>query len=118
MVRSWIASGYEACVTVTEAFGVCLYRYPRLTEANVSNKCPFCKGNCNCKACLRTSGPKRVVVEKSEEEKTKYFKYILSKILPVLKQIEQEQNDELQIERKIQGSLNPFNYGNLWSFVG
>jgi lysine-specific demethylase 3 len=46
------------------------------------------------------------VVEKSKAEKTKCFKYILAEILPVLKQIEQEQNEELEIERKIQGNLN------------
>ncbi|XP_024400800.1 lysine-specific demethylase JMJ27 isoform X2 [Physcomitrium patens] len=78
--------------------------YPRLTEADVSNECPFCKGNCNCKACLRTDGPKRIVNEKTEAEKTKFFKYMLAEVLPVLKQIEQEQKEELEIERRIQGA--------------
>ena len=49
-------------------------------------------------------------MEKSKAEKTKCFKYILVKVLPVLKQIEQEQNEELEIERKIQGNLNSYHF--------
>jgi hypothetical protein len=26
----------------------------------VAQECPFCRENCNCKACLRSCGPKRV----------------------------------------------------------
>lgn len=28
-------------------------RYPRLSEDEIARICPCCRGNCNCKACLR-----------------------------------------------------------------
>lgn len=62
-------------------------------------------------ACEQTA------VEKSKAEKAKCLKYVLAEILPVLKQIEQEQNEELEIERKIQGILNSINIGNLCSLM-
>ena len=35
-------------------------RYPLLSEADIARECPYCKGNCNCKACLRLNLPERV----------------------------------------------------------
>lgn len=32
---------------------VSINRYPGKTRENFENACPFCCGNCNCKACLR-----------------------------------------------------------------
>ena len=46
-------------------------------------------------------------MERSEEEKNEIFKYMLVKLLPVLKQIQQEQEEELQLECKIQGIAYP-----------
>jgi hypothetical protein len=42
-------------------------------------------------------------VEKDASEKVEFMKYILAKILPCLKQIDQEQHEELELESKIQG---------------
>lgn len=42
-------------------------------------------------------------VKLSKEQKSKIFKYTLRKVLPFLKKIEQEQKEELEVERKIQG---------------
>lgn len=42
-------------------------------------------------------------VKLTDEEKSKVYKYTLRKVLPFLKQIEQEQKEELQVERKTQG---------------
>jgi hypothetical protein len=112
------------------------------TKADVSKEYPFCKGNCNCKACLQTQWAKegeflgqlsasafrfwnnfcflvvhlQPVVEKSKAEKTKCFKYLLAEILPVLNQIEPEQNEDLEIEHKIHGDLNSY-CGNLRSLM-
>lgn len=44
-------------------------------------------------------------MEKTHEEESKLFKYMLAKVLPVLQQIEKEQSEELKIECKIQGIL-------------
>jgi lysine-specific demethylase 3 len=42
-------------------------------------------------------------VEKDASEKVEFMKYMLAKILPCLKQIDQEQHEELELESKIQG---------------
>lgn len=42
----------------------------------------------------------------SKEQKTQIFKYTLRKVLPFLKKIEQEQKEELEVERKIKGMFS------------
>jgi len=42
-------------------------------------------------------------VKLSDEQKSKIYKYTLRKVLPFLKQIEEEQKEELQLERMAQG---------------
>lgn len=32
------------------------YRYPHLSEEEIAENCPFCRGNCNCNLCLHSSG--------------------------------------------------------------
>lgn len=31
-------------------------RYPKMSELDVAEICPFCRRNCNCSVCLHTSG--------------------------------------------------------------
>jgi hypothetical protein len=45
-------------------------------------------------------------VQKDVSKKVEFMKYTLTKILPCLKQIDQEQCEELHLESKIQGNKN------------
>ncbi|XP_043695282.1 lysine-specific demethylase JMJ25-like isoform X1 [Telopea speciosissima] len=86
----------------------CIERwYPQLTEDSVEKLCPFCRGNCNCKACLRKiKGLKELRelnVEISEAEKVQYSKYLLHLLLPFLKQFVHEQLKEKEFDARILG---------------
>lgn len=60
----------------------------------------------NLRSCCFGAGfGEQKKVEKTHEEESKLFKYMLAKVLPVLQQIEKEQSEELKIECKIQGIL-------------
>ncbi|XVE73703.1 hypothetical protein DITRI_Ditri11bG0140000 [Diplodiscus trichospermus] len=77
--------------------------YPGRTRDEVEAVCPFCCGNCNCKACLR------VVVKDSKKDidsnlKLERLKYLLYKALLVLRHIYREQSSEIEIESNIRGS--------------
>ncbi|GAB4844607.1 hypothetical protein Ancab_038007 [Ancistrocladus abbreviatus] len=78
--------------------------YPEKTKQDFEHACPFCCGNCNCKACLREN---LVIKDNCEglDDSTKllWLKYLLYKSLPVLWQIYKEQSSELEAEAKIQG---------------
>ncbi|XLR26642.1 hypothetical protein S83_054542 [Arachis hypogaea] len=81
----------------------CLERwYPGKTQKEVENACPFCSGNCNCKACLREV-PVLMDREVNSSVKLHRLRYLLYKALPVLRHIHREQSLELEIESKIRG---------------
>lgn len=48
---------FLTCDCCFMTFVLFLFRYPLLTFDDVVENCPYCRGNCNCKACLRSSGP-------------------------------------------------------------
>ncbi|KAK8565709.1 hypothetical protein V6N13_020786 [Hibiscus sabdariffa] len=79
--------------------------YPEKTRDEVEAVCPYCCGNCNCKACLR-----EVLVVKDIHKdidasvKLEQLKYLLYKALPVLRHIFREQSSEIEIETDIRGS--------------
>ncbi|KAH9622390.1 hypothetical protein KSS87_023324 [Heliosperma pusillum] len=83
--------------------------YPRMTEDQIAEACPFCLHNCNCKTCLRMEGPVKHMMKDDfrvgDEEKIEHAKNLLKAILPFLKQINLEQMTEKDIEAKIQGVL-------------
>ncbi|XVF22365.1 hypothetical protein REPUB_Repub12eG0166500 [Reevesia pubescens] len=79
--------------------------YPEKTRDEVEDACPYCCGNCNCKACLREV----LVVKDSHKDidisvKLDRLKYLLYKALPVLRHIYREQSSEIEIESDIKGS--------------
>ncbi|XP_057721660.1 lysine-specific demethylase JMJ27 isoform X2 [Arachis stenosperma] len=76
--------------------------YPGKTRKEVENACPFCSGNCNCKACLREV-PVLRDREVNSSVKLHRLRYLLYKALPVLRHIHREQSLELEIESKIRG---------------
>ncbi|KAJ4776341.1 transcription factor jumonji (jmjC) domain-containing protein [Rhynchospora pubera] len=78
--------------------------YPQISKEEFATKCPVCRGNCNCKTCLRMKGlaePPRKDI--SESDHYRYCCYILDHLLPWVKEFQQEQNNEKEIEAKIQG---------------
>ncbi|VFQ63579.1 unnamed protein product [Cuscuta campestris] len=87
---------------------LCITRwYPGMPEEAFAEKCPVCRRNCNCKACLRLDGPRKQMKESkfvvSAEERVRYSKYILLVLLPFLRQINADQMMEREVEAKIQG---------------
>lgn len=78
--------------------------YPLLKEEEISELCPFCRGNCNCNVCLHSSGMiKTSKRDISDAEKIQHSQYLLDCLLPHLKQICIEQTREMEIEATIQG---------------
>ncbi|TYH98066.1 hypothetical protein ES332_A12G284300v1 [Gossypium tomentosum] len=78
--------------------------YPEKTREDVEVSCPFCRGNCNCRLCLRE---KLAVMDEHEEADTNIklqkLLYLLHEILPLLRHIQQEQHAELEVEASIHG---------------
>ncbi|KAI3914685.1 hypothetical protein MKW92_021859 [Papaver armeniacum] len=90
------------CMTCIEKW------YPGVSLESIAEACPSCTGICNCKGCLRV-GLKSVAASERKvepEEKIEYCKYLLKYLLPVLRQINQEQVTEKEVEATIQG-LSP-----------
>uniref|UniRef100_A0A0E0KFC1 JmjC domain-containing protein n=1 Tax=Oryza punctata TaxID=4537 RepID=A0A0E0KFC1_ORYPU len=83
----------------------CMKRwYPDLSEVDFAAKCPYCRKNCNCKACLRMIGVKKPPEKKiSEENQRHYAFHIVDLLLPWLKELQQEQMKEKELEGKLQG---------------
>ncbi|KAH8959637.1 hypothetical protein BDL97_06G087200 [Sphagnum fallax] len=80
--------------------------YPLLSLEDSTRECPFCRGYCNCNACICSTGPKRKRLELSESEERSYLTYTLLKLLPVLRTINTEQQEELVMEAKLHGDAN------------
>ncbi|RZC76807.1 hypothetical protein C5167_000967 [Papaver somniferum] len=83
--------------------------YPGVSLESIAEAFPSCTGICNCKGCLRL-GLKSVEASQRKiepEEKIEHSKYLLKYLLPGLKQINQEQVIEKEVEATIQG-LSPY----------
>ncbi|KAL7163015.1 hypothetical protein ACSBR2_039170 [Camellia fascicularis] len=83
------------------------YRYPGMMEEAIAEACPFCRGNCNCKACLRLDRCDDNLNNSewniSYDDRIRHGKHLLHALLPFLKQLNQEQLMEKEIEAKVQG---------------
>lgn len=78
--------------------------YPEQTKEDIEAACPVCRGNCNCKACLREFMVlKDNTKEPDDNVRLHRLLYLLHRLLPLLKQLEMEHNMELEMESKIQG---------------
>uniref|UniRef100_A0A161XR68 JmjC domain-containing protein n=1 Tax=Daucus carota subsp. sativus TaxID=79200 RepID=A0A161XR68_DAUCS len=84
---------------------VSIQEYPKMTEDDFARLCPVCRVNCNCKSCLRLPKKDKSMADLkfTNEEKIRYSKYIIPMLLPSLKQLNEEQIREKQVEAKIQG---------------
>ncbi|XWS63296.1 hypothetical protein CRYUN_Cryun06bG0083200 [Craigia yunnanensis] len=69
-------------------------RYPKMSKDAVADACPFCRDNCNCKACFITGLLKKLGktlnLEFSDDEKVQHSRYLLQTLLPCIKQFSQE----------------------------
>lgn len=74
--------------------------YPNLKKSDVEEKCPHCRGFCNCKTCLRKARP---LAEGEQSGKVEHLQYLLRKLLPSLIHLYEEQREELDLERELQG---------------
>ncbi|KAL6129298.1 hypothetical protein ACLB2K_072650 [Fragaria x ananassa] len=81
--------------------------YPNSSEEDFAEACPVCLGNCNCKACLRLDVPLRCSknrdLEIGEDERVEQCKYLVNRLLPYLKRINDEQVREMKFEAEKQG---------------
>ncbi|XP_057785746.1 lysine-specific demethylase JMJ26-like [Salvia miltiorrhiza] len=78
--------------------------YPERTKEEVEKSCPYCCGNCNCKACLQANVLfKRSPREADENIRLQRSMYLLLNILPLLKHIQLEQKAELVAEISTRG---------------
>ncbi|XP_062174215.1 lysine-specific demethylase JMJ25-like isoform X2 [Alnus glutinosa] len=84
--------------------------YPNTAEDSIAEACPFCRENCNCKACLRLDTPiKNLNLELivSVDEQFEHHKYVLQTLLPFLKRLNEEHMIEKKMEAKRQGLSLP-----------
>ncbi|XP_056167765.1 lysine-specific demethylase JMJ25-like [Syzygium oleosum] len=81
--------------------------YPQSTEEAIAEACPFCCGNCNCKACLRLDGSLKKMLDAGltygNDEKLRHNAYILRLLLPVLQHENQDQTLEKKLEANLRG---------------
>ncbi|XP_073058715.1 lysine-specific demethylase JMJ26-like isoform X2 [Primulina eburnea] len=81
----------------------CIKQWYPLSEEEVSEVCPFCRGNCNCNSCLHSTNMlKTSRRDLTDEEKTWHLQYLISELLPHLEIIHQEQIEEIEKEAKYQ----------------
>ncbi|XP_075106138.1 lysine-specific demethylase JMJ26 isoform X2 [Nicotiana tabacum] len=86
----------------------CIERwYPHLSKEEIAVKCPFCRGNCNCKDCLRKNvilkDPKYSGIPLEKKEQINCLKYLANALHPFLKAFIHDQTIEKEIEAKIKG---------------
>ncbi|GMH30316.1 hypothetical protein Nepgr_032159 [Nepenthes gracilis] len=78
-----------------------------IDEQEVELVCPLCRGTCNCKTCSTTRltdvDSKEILKDRCKVTKLISLHYLISLLLPILKQINQEQSIELEIEAKFKG---------------
>ncbi|XP_059074219.1 lysine-specific demethylase JMJ27-like isoform X2 [Cryptomeria japonica] len=93
------------CSKCNKRYCVCCIErwYPERSEEEIAKACPFCCGNCNCKACLRRGGPLEVQLnEVTDADKINYLRHLIFTVIPVLTKIKDEQKVEQEMEARIQ----------------
>ncbi|XP_057748693.1 lysine-specific demethylase JMJ29-like [Arachis stenosperma] len=78
--------------------------YPDMSVEEIAESCPCCRNNCNCNVCLCSRGTiKTSTKDITDTERVQHLHYMISLLVPFLKQICHEQSQEEGIEAKIQG---------------
>ncbi|KAL9163121.1 hypothetical protein ABFS82_06G020800 [Erythranthe guttata] len=79
--------------------------YPKMTKKEVKKACPFCSGNCNCKACLQADVLTKGCQKKADKNiRMQRSLYLLLNVLPLLRHIQLEQKVELDVEARLRGA--------------
>ncbi|CAM6111586.1 unnamed protein product [Calypogeia fissa] len=78
--------------------------YPDWKREDFEKNCPRCRGNCNCKACLRINGQVSDDYKPSKSENVKHSRYLLRKVIPFLNDLHGDQSLELELERSLKGN--------------
>ncbi|XP_062088289.1 lysine-specific demethylase JMJ26 [Humulus lupulus] len=101
-------SSVVSCATCTQksyCYQCAEQWYPNLKVKDIESLCPFCRKICNCNACLHSTGIFKTLETKMDNcEKVWHLKYVLCLLLPYMKQICEEQTEEIEIEARIQGT--------------
>ncbi|XP_063938596.1 lysine-specific demethylase JMJ29 isoform X2 [Daucus carota subsp. sativus] len=80
--------------------------YPQLSEEEIAEACPFCRGNCNCNTCLHSSGMiKMSKLCYTDREKLQHLQYLINALLPFVKDICEDQDNEITLESVSRGVL-------------
>lgn len=73
----------------------------------VKQRCPVCRGSCDCKSCRTTRvkdvGTEKILKEQCKGSKFQHLQYSINYLLPVLVRINQEQCVEVEMEAKLKG---------------
>lgn len=78
--------------------------YTNVPFDEIQRVCPACRGNCSCKVCLRADKLIKIRIrEIPAEDKLQYLYCLLSAVLPVVRQIHQDQLFEVELEKKLRG---------------
>ncbi|GAB2277475.1 hypothetical protein Dimus_012182 [Dionaea muscipula] len=79
--------------------------YSDIPLEEIQRVCPACRGICTCKVCSRGDNLiKARIREIPLLDKLQYLYLLLSSVLPVVKQINQEQCAEVDLEKKLHGA--------------
>ncbi|KAK6283679.1 hypothetical protein POUND7_002631 [Theobroma cacao] len=85
----------------------CIKEQYFVMQEEVKIACPVCRGTCGCKACSvsqhRDTESKEFLRDKNKVDKVLHFHYLICMLLPVLKQINQDQSVEIEVEAKVKG---------------
>ncbi|KAI4296601.1 hypothetical protein L6164_036547 [Bauhinia variegata] len=77
------------------------------TQNEVKVACPVCRGTCSCKDCLanryKDSESKELLSGRSRVDRILHFHYLICVLLPLLKQLNEDQNAEIEAEAKMKG---------------
>ncbi|KAM7256579.1 hypothetical protein ACFE04_012320 [Oxalis oulophora] len=77
------------------------------SEEELRMTCPVCRGSCGCKTCSTNQDNENcsedLLREKNKFDKVLWFHYLICKLLPIWKQINQEEHIELEIEANLKG---------------
>ncbi|XP_071742551.1 lysine-specific demethylase JMJ29-like isoform X2 [Rutidosis leptorrhynchoides] len=76
--------------------------YPQLSEEEIADLCPYCRGNCNCNLCLHSTF-KTSNIDITPSDKLQHLHYLIESLLPYLKEMRQEQIEEIAVEAHVQG---------------
>uniref|UniRef100_A0A6N2LEG1 WRC domain-containing protein n=1 Tax=Salix viminalis TaxID=40686 RepID=A0A6N2LEG1_SALVM len=79
--------------------------YSDIPSEEIEKVCPACRGICNCKGCLRGDNTVKVRIREIPVlDKLQYLHCLLSSVLPIVKQIHQEQCFEVKLEQRLHGT--------------